>query len=138
MHHAGSCLCGGVKFKIAGPLAPVQVCHCAQCRKAQGGPFATNIPVATQSLTLEDSDGLLTSYESSPGKERLFCRRCGSPVLSRRTAIPGFVRVRAGLIDEPVHVALDFHAFTESKASWWNITDDLPQHPAGFVQKVDP
>ncbi len=31
---SGSCLCGGVRFRIEGGLAPTQVCHCGQCRKA--------------------------------------------------------------------------------------------------------
>ncbi|WP_290537184.1 hypothetical protein [Alcanivorax sp.] len=41
--YTGSCLCGGVTFEIAGELAPIQVCHCQQCRKAQGTALVTNI-----------------------------------------------------------------------------------------------
>ena len=41
----GSCLCGQVRFVIHGELGGIQVCYCSQCRKAQGGPLATNIPV---------------------------------------------------------------------------------------------
>ena len=51
MAHTGSCLCGGVRFRIEGELGPVQVCHCTQCRKAQGGPFAAVIPVAASAYT---------------------------------------------------------------------------------------
>jgi hypothetical protein len=29
----GSCLCGGVKFEIAGPLMAPLNCHYSQCRK---------------------------------------------------------------------------------------------------------
>src|SRR5271169_110493 len=29
----GSCLCGGVKFEIAGLLTPPSNCHCSMCRK---------------------------------------------------------------------------------------------------------
>nr|WP_298173112.1 GFA family protein [uncultured Pseudomonas sp.] len=43
--YTGSCLCGGVQFRIDAQLEPIQLCHCSQCRKAQGGPFASNIPV---------------------------------------------------------------------------------------------
>ena len=126
----GSCLCGGIRFRIddgAPPLQPIQVCHCTQCRKAQGGPFATNIPVDAAAFTLQDEEGLLRGYESSPGKERLFCSRCGSPVLSRRTALPGLVRVRAGLIDGPLPVRPGWHFHVGSKADWWTIGDDLPR-----------
>lgn len=132
----GRCLCGGIRLRIEGPLAGIQVCHCSQCRRAQGAPFASNLPVATDALTLVDDGGLLRSFESSPGKERLFCGRCGSPVFSRLASLPGVVRIRAGLLDEPVASAPAFHAYVGSKAGWWRVDDGLPQHagpvpPAG-------
>lgn len=123
----GSCLCGGVRFRIDAALAPIQICHCSQCRKAQGGPFATNTPVAASSFQLLSGEDLLTSFESSPGKQRVFCRRCGSPIYSHKASLPGVLRIRAGLIDEPVSVSLAAHFQTGSKASWWPIEDDLPQ-----------
>jgi hypothetical protein len=126
----GRCLCGGVRLRLRGPLPPVQICHCSQCRQAQGGPFATNLPVARAQLTLEDPHGLLQAYSASPGKERVFCRRCGSPVFSRRTALPDIVRVRAGLLASPAGLQLGFHQHVGSKADWWPLDDGLPQHPA--------
>ncbi|MBL4584097.1 MAG: GFA family protein [Pseudomonadales bacterium] len=47
----GSCLCGEVKFAIEGTLAPLQICHCGQCQKAQGSAFVTNTPVDESKLT---------------------------------------------------------------------------------------
>ena len=32
----GSCLCGAVRFEVAGPLRDVVECHCAMCRKTHG------------------------------------------------------------------------------------------------------
>lgn len=127
--HQGSCLCGGIRFTITGALEPIQVCHCAQCRQGQGGPVATNIPVEVSALTFERGEDLLQNYESSPGKIRAFCKVCGSPVLSKRDSLPGVVRIRAGLLQEPVKAQLAFHAFTSSKASWWPITRGLPEYP---------
>jgi hypothetical protein len=95
----GSCLCGRVSFRIEGELEPSR-CAIAQCRKAQGGPLVTVIPVAAQRVPLSTAE--LLRSESSPGKQRLFCSERGSPVLSRRQSLPGVVRVRAGLINEPL------------------------------------
>lgn len=130
----GSCLCGGVRFRIDAELKPIQVCHCTQCRKAQGGPFATNIPVPVAAFELLDGARLLTAYESSPGKQRVFCGRCGSPVYSRRESLPDVVRVRAGLLDAPVSARPAWHFHTASKCDWWPIDDDLPQYPEGAVR----
>jgi hypothetical protein len=135
MTHSGSCLCAGISFGIDSALEPVQVCHCSQCRKAQGGPFATNIPVKAAAFHLDDPQGLLKSYESSPGKQRWFCGRCGSPVFSRRLSAPDVVRVRAGLLHEPVKVTLAGHAYVGSKCSWWPIEDGLPQYDGAVTNR---
>ena len=127
--HRGSCLCGNVRFTVRGELPPVQICHCSQCRQAQGGPFATKIPVAVAALTFERGEDLLRFYESSPGKERAFCSVWGSPVFSRRGAIPDTVRLRAGLLQEPVALSLGFHAHMDSRAGWWPVDDRLPAFP---------
>jgi hypothetical protein len=127
--HAGSCLCGAVTFEVMGELAPIQLCHCSQCRRASGTAFGSNIPVAVENFRVLRGAERLKSYESSPGKERLFCAECGSPVISRAAKAPGVVRLRAGLLAEPVQARPEFHFHTSSKASWWPITDALPQHP---------
>lgn len=131
--HTGSCLCGGIRFQISGDLPPIIVCYCSQCRKAQGGPAGTNIPIPEAAFLLSDPEHLLQSYESSPGKRRCFCRRCGSPVLARRDAVPGVVRVRAGLITESISPGVAGHMHVASKCNWWPINDDLPQFPQAYV-----
>ncbi len=123
----GQCLCTSVRFRIEGELQPIQVCHCSQCRRAQGGPFATNIPVDEASFTLLAGSDALGEYESSPGKFRVFCRTCGSPVFSRKNALPGVLRIRAGLISEPLDTRPIGHFFFGSKANWWTIEDGLPK-----------
>lgn len=125
----GSCLCRAVRFAVGGELAPIQFCHCTDCRKAQGGAFASNIPVAEADFRLIGGEEDLQAYESSPGKERVFCRRCGSPIFSRHVSKPGVLRLRAGTLDAPTGARAGFHFHVASKADWWEITDVLPQHP---------
>lgn len=126
--HTGSCLCGAVRFEIDGPLAAIQLCHCSQCRRASGSAFAANMPVDAADFRVVRGEATLKAYESSPGKERVFCGGCGSPVISRLTADPTKVRVRAGLLDAPVAARPVFHFLTDSKADWWTIEGDLPQY----------
>lgn len=125
--YSGNCLCGGIRFRIEAELEPIQVCHCSQCRKAQGTPFATNTPVAEAAFHFVGGAELLTFFESSPGKQRAFCSRCGSPIFSKRDSLPGVLRIRAGLLNEPLSVRPQAHFHTASKANWWAIEDGLPQ-----------
>jgi hypothetical protein len=126
--HTGSCLCGAIRYEVA-RLGPIVFCHCSQCRKAQGSAFAANAPVKTEDFRFVQGESLMTTYESSPGKLRAFCSRCGSPVLSRRADRPDVVRLRIGLIDPPIAERPTCHIYAASKAEWFDIHDDLPQHP---------
>jgi len=131
--YTGNCLCGGIRFSIDGELAPIQLCHCSQCRKAQGTPFGANMPIARSAFRLDSGAELIKEFESTPGKKRAFCSRCGSPVYSRRDATPDALRIRAGLINEPLAVRPAAHFNTGSKANWWTIGDDLPQFSKDFI-----
>lgn len=127
-----------MRFAVAGELAPIQICHCGQCRKAQGTPFATNIPVASAAFQLVAGSELLSSFESSPGKQRVFCGRCGAPVFSKRDADPTTLRIRAGTLDQALTTRPIAHFHTASKCNWWPIEDDLPQFPEGRPAKTAP
>lgn len=131
--YTGSCLCGGVQFRIDGEIDAIQICHCSQCRKAHGTPFASNCPVPASSFALTRGAELLAEFESSPGKLRVFCSRCGSPVYSFKRTLPGVVRIRAGLIDQPLAARPVAHFHTASKCNWWPIADGLPQFPESYV-----
>lgn len=128
--HQGSCLCGAVRYQVEGELAPIQICHCSQCRKAQGTAFVTNIPVRESAFVLLGGAEQLKAYESSPGKQRVFCADCGSPIYSRTSKLPGVLRIRAGSLEGELETRPGGHAFTASRANWWDIHDDLPQYSA--------
>lgn len=126
MHH-GSCLCGAIRIEVAGALSGIQLCHCSQCRRANGAAFAANIPVKVDDFRIVAGEP--KTYQSSPGKQRLFCGDCGSPIISRTNGVPGMVRVRAGLLAEPVETKAVLHFHVSSNVSWLPIADDLPQYP---------
>jgi hypothetical protein len=124
----GSCLCGTIRYEIRGELGPIVLCHCTQCRKAQGSAFASNTAVKATDFVIVAGAEALAAYESSPGKKRHFCRRCGSPIISTRDAVPGVVRVRIGTLDSPVETPPSAHIFVEFKAAWDEIRDGRPQY----------
>jgi hypothetical protein len=125
--HEGSCLCGGIRFTLDAELGTILMCHCAQCRKASGTAFAANTPVAEERFTLRAGAELIREYESSPGKVRAFCARCGSPIYSKTVKLPGVLRLRLGSFDTPLGREPDCHIFAASKADWYEIRDALPQ-----------
>jgi hypothetical protein len=129
MARTGGCLCGAVRYEVTGDLAPIQLCHCGQCRKAQGGPFGANIPVAAADFRLVQGEDALREYRASPGKRRVFCGVCGGPVFSQRDDAPQTLRLRAGGLDDTEGLQIGLNAQTASAAAWWPIDDDLPAYP---------
>jgi hypothetical protein len=123
----GSCLCGGVKYEVEGPVTAMARCHCVQCRKASGAEFATNGNVLTEHFRIVLGEELLARYESSPGKSRVFCGRCGSPLFKRDDTRPDMLRLRLGCVDTDLDTTPLAHVFVGEKPSWSRISDDLPQ-----------
>src|SRR5919198_3308119 len=124
----GSCLCGAIKYEVLGELGPIVLCHCSMCRKAQGTAFAANAPVDADRFRLVAGREVLRGYRSSPGKWRYFCSVCGSPIYSKRDARDDVVRLRIGTLDSKIAVKPGAHIYVGSKAEWFDILDDLPQH----------
>ena len=125
--HTGSCLCGGIRYEIGGELSDFGYCHCQSCRKASGSAHGANAGVDKDRLRLYDAEGLLREYESSPGKIRAFCSRCGSPIFAYLTRTPNLVRIRLGTLDTPFEKRAQAHTFVGEKADWETITGDTPQ-----------
>jgi hypothetical protein len=137
----GSCLCGGVKFEISGPLSPPSNCHCSMCRKQQGAAFRSRARVRRSDLRWVQGEDLVTFYESSPGSFRGFCRVCGSPIVNKfderakaaqfRPAAVNEYGLALAILDDDPGVRPLRHDFVADKAPWFEITDDLPQY-AGY------
>lgn len=124
----GGCLCGGIRYRYDGEIEEISICHCSQCRKAQGSAFAAVSPVAAAGFHILAGAEMLKEYRSSPDKVRVFCSNCGSPIYSAKDDQPQIRRLRLGTVDTPVACANAFHIFADSKASWWDIGGDLPRY----------
>ncbi len=74
--HTGGCLCGAVRYSIAGKPGPVVGCHCSQCRRQTGFYYAAaNVPRGA--LSVEGAEAVRW-YRSSGEAQRGFCGNCGS------------------------------------------------------------
>ncbi len=129
---SGGCLCGGVRFRVDGPLSDVGACHCSQCRRTTGHYFAATT-CAKADLSFE-SDATLAWYESSPGIRRGFCSRCGASLFWDDSARDE-IDILAGTLDTPTGLRLVDHIFVADKGDYYEITDGLPKYgqrpPAG-------
>ena len=128
----GSCLCGAVKYTILlEQLDDITLCHCHKCQKASGSAFNAVTPVAAEFMQIQDEQGMLKHFESSPGVERNFCGQCGSPVFSFRPELQQY-RVRIGSLDDSVNIKPAQHIYYAYRAPWLIINDIAPKYPEGL------
>jgi hypothetical protein len=123
----GSCLCGAVTFQVLGEIIELGNCHCSQCRKAYGSAFGTVAVVQKDDLSYTGGEERVRRFVQTERVNRYFCDRCGSPLPMVEEWDP-LVGIPAGLFDDEIAAHVSAHIFVGSKASWWEIWDDLPRH----------
>lgn len=124
----GSCLCGAIRYETSGALESIDHCHCSMCRRAHGSAFSTYGRVPKEKLTFTSGQDRLVHYKSSDAVTRSFCGQCGSSLLFRHAAAPQFDFIAVGTLDDDPGSRPHAHIFVGSKAAWYTIDDDLPQH----------
>jgi len=125
----GGCLCGGVRYQYTAELQDVVVCHCQQCKKAQGSAFAVNAPIRQEFFTLLSGQQLLREYRHSPFKSRVFCENCGSALYSQRDDTPDLIRLRLGTLDTIDIPAPNYHIHHENAVDWCRFDESQPRYP---------
>ena len=127
--HQGGCLCGGVRYRVRGPLRDVIACHCSQCRRTSGHYVAAT-SAAVEDLVLE-SAATLAWYRSSAQAERGFCSRCGGNLFWRpEPAGEPRISIMAGTLDVPTGLRTLEHIFVADKSDYYELSD-------GVVQKAE-
>jgi hypothetical protein len=127
----GSCLCGAVAYQVDARLERIVHCHCQTCRKAHGAAFSSVTAVPREKFRWTRGEDVLSAFESSPGKLRRFCTRCGSHIVAERLAQP-VVLLRLGCLDATVGEPPQLHIWRSDAASWYDPKVAWPEKPEGL------
>lgn len=121
----GSCLCGAVRFEIAGPPLWLAYCHCSRCRKSGG---SANLSVRAEQFRWIQGRELVKRYVPEPPYDivRCFCSVCGSYLGEPDTSDVSFP-VAANALDDDPGVRPVFHEWVTDLPAWYEIHDDLPR-----------
>jgi hypothetical protein len=121
----GRCECGAVGYVVADEFAYAMNCHCSNCRAGTGAAFKPFAGIDRSKLRLTSgADTLLVWGEDDNNHTR--CGVCGSLLYS---VVDGArVHVALGSLRDAPSLTPTRHIFVGSKAPWFDITDDLPQH----------
>ena len=126
----GGCLCGVVKYEVAGEAKRFYHCHCSRCRKATGTGHASNLFLRPAALKWLSGEEHIRAFKV-PEAERFtnqFCAACGGR-LPRQPAGTDTVVVPAGSLDDEVPIRPQARIFIDSRALWSCSGDDVLTYP---------
>jgi hypothetical protein len=122
----GSCLCGAVAYEVEDAFRYAVNCHCSRCRRATGSAFKAFGGIEREKLRITGGADHLKLYGDAVTHDAR-CATCGSMLYSQvRDA--AWAHVTYGTLTDPPSLRPTVHIMTGSKAPWFDITDDLPQH----------
>jgi hypothetical protein len=124
--HCGSCLCGSIRFEVAGEFERFYLCHCEYCRKDTGSAHASNLFASTGKLIWLSGQEKIKQF-TLPGTRhsRAFCLECGSALPSAQMG-GSLVVVPAGSLDSEVSLRPTAHIFVSSRAKWDEAPECIP------------
>jgi hypothetical protein len=105
---AGGCMCGAVRYEVHGPLRPIVMCHCSQCRRVTGHFMAATAARRSDFKLLSADE--LQWYKSSHEARRGFCGRCGSTLFWDGNGLD-YLSIAAGTLDDASGLAVACHIF---------------------------
>jgi ADP-ribosyl-[dinitrogen reductase] hydrolase len=126
----GSCLCGAVRYEIDRLASPIGFCHCLTCQKAHAAASAPTARVRREHFRWLLGRESVAGYESSPGKIRHFCKRCGSHIVSEKSGLDEFI-LRVATLDSDPGMRPVVHIWTSHDVPWLEEVD-LPKLAEGF------
>jgi hypothetical protein len=127
----GGCACGAVRYRLASDPFDAGWCHCRTCQLNSGSPAMAFASVPAGDFQFIQGEDAIGRFASSEAGHRLFCTRCGTPLLMRDNDQPSTIDFSLATLDQPERIVPGFHIFYNSHIAWAPAADDAIRYP-GF------
>jgi hypothetical protein len=123
---SGGCLCGAVRYVLAGAPTSTNICYCTQCQRQTGAPLPAFASCRADQLSVLQGD--VATYRASAQARRQFCATCGS-TLFWRADDEDCVDVFLGSFDEPGRLPPPEYAiWAAQRVPWLGELPGVPSH----------
>ncbi|MBP92397.1 MAG: aldehyde-activating protein [Acidimicrobiaceae bacterium] len=124
---SGGCHCGGVRYRVKGPLREVINCHCEPCRRITGHFMAgTDANLGEVEF---DADETLTWYHPTDTVQYGFCNWCGSTLFWRADDKASRLSISAGTLDQPTGLTTGLALFGDEAGDYHNLDTTIETLP---------
>jgi hypothetical protein len=127
---SGGCACGSIRYTCSSTPVAMLNCHCQDCQKASGAPFASGVVVLAADVQIS---GTLKTYSVRGSSGRLttrsFCNNCGSPLFTQGESNPEFMSIRFSSLDDSSEFRPMLDIWTNSSPQWACLDPAIPHFP---------
>ncbi len=114
-----SCSCGQLKAEVDGDPVRISICHCLNCQRRTGGPFAEQARFPRESVRVTGSSTQFALTGDGGTTARFhFCPTCGATVYYEMDAMPEFLAIPVGAFADPGFPAPGVSVYEDRKHSW--------------------
>ena len=125
----GGCLCGSIRYRIAGTPTAQALCHCRSCRLAAGAPSVAWIVVRREQFAF--TKGAPAQFRSSPSVVRTFCGQCGTALTYQHDVSPNTIDVTSATLDAPEDFPPTREIWLEHRLAWEPLDENLQHFQRG-------
>ena len=102
-------------------------CHCADCRRHNGGPVVTLVIFAVDNVRFTVGERKIS--QSSLGVGRAFCDQCGTPLtIESEKHHPLNIEFHISTVNVPDAYVPSLHWYHSRGLAWFDVADDLPRY----------
>jgi hypothetical protein len=126
---SGGCICGSIRYVCARAPVAMLNCHCLDCQRSSGAPFASGVIVLVADTEITGAPKTY-SVRATSGKlaTRGFCADCGSPLFTCGEAAPEFMSIRFSTLDNLSEFQPQLDIWTSSAQPWLCLNEAIPHY----------
>lgn len=127
---SGGCTCGSIRYVCAREPVAMLNCHCQDCQRSSGAPFASGVVVSVLDIEITGTPKTYSVRASSGGlTTRSFCSDCGTPLFTRGEVVPEFMSIRFPTLDDPSKFEPMLDIWTSTAQPWVCLSEAIPHYP---------
>lgn len=130
----GGCLCGAVRYEVDLVGSETGACHCKDCQKQSGAPFAIFTLVAKDQFRWL-TDAPKGAYSASEKAVRRFCAACGTPLIWDPADGGPDVNFCTATLDQTSGLSPTYELYTRSRMAGIAPITDVPQFEAAHSEE---
>jgi hypothetical protein len=124
-----------VTYEITDKPLATYACHCMDCQKLSTSAFSVTMVLNRSGFSLLSGD--LKSWERPTASGGVavcwFCPDCGNRIYHENPAMPDFIRLKPGTLEDTSVLEPQAHVWTCREQPWLSRSADLPR----FEQQPD-